>query len=160
MTPETKVRIEILKVLGKRYRDANPGSRVQVIGFAPRPLLKITPSSSASDRRVKSYNFIEAIRYLPTNFTTAEVEFLLKKVPLRMSGKLRSLFVVLSDDDFKRRNPRPQRATDASMEVDLRLRHFGFGSLQPEESSLLKLQFLSSQALKQCLSCDIFSPIT
>ena len=120
VTPETKVRIEILKVLGKRYRDANPGSRVQVIGFAPRPLLKITPSSSASDRRVKSYNFIEAIRYLPTNFTTAEVVFLLKKIPLRMSGKLRSLFIVLSDDDFRRRNPRPQQATDASTEVDVR----------------------------------------
>ena len=53
ITPETKIRISVLKLLAKRYRDSNQGSRVQVIGYDPRPLIKITPPPSASDRRVK-----------------------------------------------------------------------------------------------------------
>ena len=104
ITPATKVRIEILKFLAQRHRDANPGSKVQVIGFDPRPLLKIIPSQKATDRRVRSYNFIEAVRSLPTHLSPAESEFLLKKISLKFTGKLRSLFVILSDDDFRRRS--------------------------------------------------------
>ena len=51
VTPNTKTRISILKLLANRYRDSNPGSRVKVIGYDPRPLLKIIPAASASDRR-------------------------------------------------------------------------------------------------------------
>ena len=74
ITPETKIRISVLKLLAKRYRDSNQGSRVQVIGYDPRPLIKITPPPSASDRRVKvSYNLSIASPSLCTisvsNFT-------------------------------------------------------------------------------------------
>ena len=74
VTPETKIRISVLKLLAKRYRDSNQGSRVQVIGYDPRPLIKITPPPSASDRRVKvSYNLSIASPSLCTisvsNFT-------------------------------------------------------------------------------------------
>ena len=55
VTPETKIRITVLKLLAKRYRESNPGSKVAVIGYDPRPLIKITPPNSASDRRVKVY---------------------------------------------------------------------------------------------------------
>ena len=103
ITPETKVRIELLKILGKHYKDSNPGSHIKVIGHDPRPLLKITPSSSASDRRVKTFNFIEAIRVLPINLSKAEIDFALKKVNSpKLDGKIRSTFVILSDDDYKR----------------------------------------------------------
>lgn len=103
VTPETKIRIELLKLLAKRYRDSNPGSKVSVIGFDPRPLIKIQPASSASDRRVKVYNYIEAVRTLPTNFTEAEAESIYRVVNAKFEGKLRSLFLVLSDDVFSKR---------------------------------------------------------
>ena len=104
VTPATKVRIEILKFLGQRHKDANPGSRIQVIGFDPRPLLKILPPLTSSDKRVRVYNFIEAVKSLPTHLSPSESESLLQKVSLKFTGKLRSLFVMLSDDDFSRRN--------------------------------------------------------
>ena len=104
VTPETKVRIEILKLLASRYRASNPGSKVQVIGFKPRPLLKITPSSSASDRRIKSFNFIEAVKTLPTNFTASEIQSILQKINNpKLIGRMRSTFVVLSDDDYRKK---------------------------------------------------------
>ena len=52
ITPGTKVRIAILQAMAKRYRDRNQGSKAQVIGYEPRPLIKITPAQGASDRRV------------------------------------------------------------------------------------------------------------
>ena len=51
VTPNTKTRISIMKLLASRYRTSNPGSRVKMIGYEPRPLLKITPAASASDKR-------------------------------------------------------------------------------------------------------------
>ena len=102
VTPETTIRRSILMLLGARYKASNPGSKVQVIGFDPRPLLKITPASSASDRRIKSYNFIEAVKVLPTNFSAAESAEILKKINNpKYIGKMRSLFIVLSDDEFR-----------------------------------------------------------
>ena len=56
VTPNTKTRIVILKLLANRYRDSNPGSRVKVIGYDPRPLLKIIPAASASDRRQQVFS--------------------------------------------------------------------------------------------------------
>ena len=104
VTPETTIRRSIMQLLGSRYKAANPGSKVQVIGFEPRPLLKITPSSSASDRRVKSYNFIDAVRMLPTNFTATETSEIMEKINNpRLLGKMRSLFIVLSDDDYRQK---------------------------------------------------------
>ena len=103
ITPGTKVRIAVLQVLAKRYKTANPGAKVQSIGFAPRPLLKITPASDASDRRVLVYNFVEAVKALPTNFNSTELDFIMRKVNPKLCGQLRSIFVCLSDDDFRKR---------------------------------------------------------
>ena len=104
VTPETTIRRSIMQLLGSRYKAANPGSKVQVIGFEPRPLLKITPSSSASDRRVKSYNFIDAVRMLPTNFSASETSEIMEKINNpKLLGKMRSLFIVLSDDDYRQK---------------------------------------------------------
>ena len=103
VTPATKVRITILQLLAKRYKASNPGCQVKVIGFDPRPIIKINPAASASDRRIKVYNFIEAVRTLPTNFSDSEVDSVLKKINPRFAGKLRSHFIVLSDDTFQKR---------------------------------------------------------
>ena len=69
VTPATSVRIAILKVLGQRYASSNPGSRVQVITYEPRPVLKLVPPASVTDGRVQTYNFSKAIKNLPTSFT-------------------------------------------------------------------------------------------
>ena len=102
VTPETLTRISVMKLFAKRYRDSNPGSKVQVIGYDPRPLMKITPPSSASDRRVKVYNYVQAVTKLPMNFPASEFEPLLRRINPELAGKIRSLFIVLSDDAFKK----------------------------------------------------------
>ena len=112
-TPATKVRIAIMKVQAKHYRESNPGSRVQVIGFDSRPTIKITPAPEASDRRVRVFNFIEAIKTLPVNFTAEEKSSIMAKVNPRLYSKIRSLFLVL-DDDLEKVNRLPDsRASGA-----------------------------------------------
>ena len=97
-TPETQVRVQILKLFAKRYHDSNPGSKVKVISYEPRPLLKLTPPPGASDSRVKTFTFVQAVKSLPANFSTSERDELLAKVSPRFYGRLRSLSVVISDD--------------------------------------------------------------
>ena len=101
VTPETRTRISVLKLLAKRYRDSNPGSKVQVISFDPRPLLKITPSPTASDRRIMIFNYVEAVQKLPCNFSAEEVAPIIRRLNPKLLGQVRSLFVVLSDDQFR-----------------------------------------------------------
>ena len=55
VTAETKTRIDILKLLAKKYRESNPDGKAQVISYDPRPLIKITPPASSTDRRTKVY---------------------------------------------------------------------------------------------------------
>ena len=109
VTQETNVRVSIMKLYAKRYLASNPGSKVKVISYEPRPLLKLTPPKDASDTRVKSFNFIQAVRSLPSNFTKSELDDLLPRIPARFHGKLRSLFVVISDDML-----RPQHKAQGS----------------------------------------------
>ena len=61
VTTATLARISIMQLFGKRYQSSKPGSSYTVQGFEPRPLLKIFPAADASDRRVQTYNFIEAV---------------------------------------------------------------------------------------------------
>ena len=125
VTPETKVRLAVLQVQGRRYKTSNPGAKVQVIGYDHRPMIKITPASDASDRRVLSYNFVEAVKALPTTFNSTELDFILKKVNPKLCGRLRSLFIILSDDLFRKRllnnktkPTRPQGTPEDQMEQD------------------------------------------
>ena len=53
VTPNTRTRNSILKLIGARYRTSNPGAKVQVIGYDPRPLMKITPAAGSENRRVQ-----------------------------------------------------------------------------------------------------------
>ena len=103
VTPATPTRVAILKVLGRRYLAANEGAKVQTIGYEPRPLLKLTPPAGASDRRVRSFNYIEAIKNLPTNFNAEEREIILKSLSPKLTGKVRAIFSVISDDMVKKR---------------------------------------------------------
>jgi hypothetical protein len=114
VTPETKVRISIMKLIAQRYKDSNPGSLAQVVGYEPRPLLKITPPKGASERRTRTYNFIEAVKSFPTNFSPAQIAPILKRVNPRLAGQLRSIFIVLSDDAFTQRVQPGQGPSSAS----------------------------------------------
>ena len=102
VTPATSTRINILKVFGARYVSSNPGSQFKVIGYDARPVLKIFPAEGVSDPRVQSYNFIEAIKTLPSNFTKEEQDELVRKASPKLHGKLRSLFSVISDDSLRK----------------------------------------------------------
>jgi len=118
VTQDTRVRIAILQVIAKRYRDSNKGSKSSVIGYEPRPVLRITPPSSVgSDRRSKSYYFVEAVKSFPTNFSEKDLSHILSKVGPRSFGKLRSTFICLSDD--LRRPPRPGSRAAESDPMDL-----------------------------------------
>ena len=108
VTKATRIRISILKLLAKRYQSSNPDGKAQVIGYNPRPLLRITPPDSAKDRRIRSFNFIEAIQKFPTNFTEEEIGSITKRAYASFPNKLRSTFVVLSDD-FPGLGSRPTR---------------------------------------------------
>ena len=114
VTPATLGRVAILQLLGKRYRESNVGAKFQVISYEPRPLLKLTPPPGASDRRVQTYNFVEAVAKLPTNFSTAEIDDLLKRISPRCHGSLQSLFVVINDDMLRRRNENAKKKSKSS----------------------------------------------
>ena len=107
-TPETGVRVMIMKLFAKRYHESNPGSKVAVISYEPRPLLKLTPPPGASDPRTRTFNFIQAVKSLPSNFSKSERDELVAKINPKFHGRLRSLFVVVSDDMLKPRNPAAQ----------------------------------------------------
>ena len=98
VTKGTRIRISIMKLIAKRYLAANPDAKAQVIGYNPRPVLKLTPSPSSKDRRIRSFNFIEAIQKFPTTFTDEEIGPLTKRAYSSFPNQLRSVFVVLSDD--------------------------------------------------------------
>lgn len=123
VTLETRVRLSLLHVYAQRYQDSNPGAKTQVIGFEPRPLLKLTPPEGATDRRVMVLNFIDAVQRLPSAFTSEELKTVLEMVryQTQLVGKLRSLFVVLSDDMIPRkagRTHKPKGNQGEPMEAD------------------------------------------
>ena len=118
VTPETMIRISILKLLGKKYRESNPSSRVKVIGYQPRPMIKITPAASSSDTRIMLFNYVEAVTKLPCKFTPAEIEPITRRVNPKLAGQIRSIFVVLWDDVFKKKRPQPQPTRGSAPAAD------------------------------------------
>ena len=73
-----------------------------MISYDARPLIKITPSPTATDRRVKVFNFVEAVKTLPCNFTPSELEPITRRVNSKLLGQVRSTFVILSDDQLRK----------------------------------------------------------
>jgi len=119
VTPGTQVRLAILRLLGKRYVTSNPGAKSKVIGFESRPILRLTPPPESSDRRVKTFTYMEAIRQLPTCFSKKEVDPIISKIDPKFKGKLRSTFVVLSDDDYPDKSSRGnKRGRDSNADDD------------------------------------------
>lgn len=97
VTRETRIRISLLKLYAKKYLDSNPGSKTLVVGYEPRPLLKLTPPPE-TNQRVKTLTFIDAVRVLPKSFSVEDLAPILKAARASFAGRLSSLFVVISDD--------------------------------------------------------------
>lgn len=110
LTHESRVRLMVMQVLGDHYHESNPGSVVRLIKYSSRPMLKLIPPEGAKDRRVLNFNYIEAVRNLPISFSAEELEPILREIKPKWYGKVRSLFIVLSDDMIKKR-PRTKPAT-------------------------------------------------
>ena len=100
VTIGTRIRLEIMKLLAFRYKSANPGSKTQVINYEPRPSMKFTPASDASDRRALHFTYIRAVTKLPVDFSSEEINpiYRIAASSSELIGKLRSTFIVLSDD--------------------------------------------------------------
>jgi hypothetical protein len=102
VTPGTQVRVAVLRALGKNYEDSNEGGKAKVISYESRPIIRITPAPEVTDKRVRTFTYMEAIRSLPIKFSTEQMSSILKKVDPKFRGKLRSTFVVLDDDSLSK----------------------------------------------------------
>ena len=112
ITQASRVRLAILQVIARRYRDSNPGSKVQVSSYGSRPSIRIIPGQDASSRRAMNLLFVEAVLKFPTNFNKTELEFILSKVGYKQKGLLRSLFICISDDMLSaKRFDRPKKGS-------------------------------------------------
>ena len=78
-----------------------PGSKVQVVGYDPRPFIKITPAQSAKDRRVQTYYYVEAVRTLQVTLPDSDLIPIIRRINPKLQGQIRSLFVILSDDLYQ-----------------------------------------------------------
>ena len=103
LTHETRVRFTIMKILAQHWQSSNPGSKIQCIGYGSRPIIKLINAEGVGDFRVRTLTFVEAVRSLPVSFSPDELELILREVKPKWTGKLRSLFVVLSDDMVQRK---------------------------------------------------------
>ena len=103
LTHESRVRINIMRVLAEHWHASNPGSKYQCIGYESRPIIRLYPPEGVKDRRIQTMTFVEAVRSLPVSFSPSELDYILKEVKPKWEGKLRSIFIVLSDDMIKRK---------------------------------------------------------
>ena len=117
VTAATLGRIALLQLFGRRYTKSNPGSRFTVIGYEARPLLKLFPSQTATDKRVLTFNFIEAISKLPACFTTEETADVIKRITPKLHSRLKEIFVIISQDSL-RRPSRPSSRRPQAEEAD------------------------------------------
>ena len=102
VTLATRVRLAILRQLGTKYKDSNPGSSFTVKGFESRPLLTIVPPPAAKDARQRTMNFIEAVHMLPKGLSDDMLAPIYRVVGSNFRGKLEATFVILRDDDHDR----------------------------------------------------------
>lgn len=100
LTLGSRIQIEIMKLLAERYKSSNPGAKTQVINYASRPTMKLTPPQDATDRRPLHFTYVKAVTKLPVDFSLEELTpiYRMANSTSELTGKLRSTFVVLCDD--------------------------------------------------------------
>ena len=102
VTLATRIRIRILQQFANNYVASNPGASAVVKGFEPRPMLVTTPPRGQTNLRQRSFNFVEACTALPALFSDDGLAKIFQVVGTHHQGELRSIFIVLSDDDRER----------------------------------------------------------
>ena len=102
VTLATRIRIRVLQQFANNYVASNPGSSAKVTGYDPRPLLITTPPRGSTTERMQTYNFIEACTKLPSAFSDDALAQIFQVVGTHHQDELRSIFIVLSDDDRDR----------------------------------------------------------
>ena len=102
ITLETRVRLAIMKQLGENYKSSNSGSSFFVRGYESRPQLVLIPPKDASDSRPRTLNFISAGKSLPRHLSDENLIPIYRVIGNNLRDKLRSLFVILNDDDHDR----------------------------------------------------------
>ena len=102
ITLDSKIRIAIMRQLGEKYVEKNQGASYKVSGIVSRPNLKLFPASGATDSRIQSFNFIEAVTTIPSHLSDSALTQIFMTVGGHNRGKLRQLFVILSDDHHDR----------------------------------------------------------
>ena len=153
LTHETRVRCNIMRVLAQHWHASNPGSKFKCIGYESRPIIKLFPGENAKDRRVLTMNFIEAVRTLPVSFSPSELDDILSEVKPKWQGRMKSLFVVLTDDMIKHkprnRGPRSKdKETSASGDPE------GDQEADPESGTSESTRSGSRSAPKRGLDAD------
>lgn len=63
--------------------------------------LKITHPASSSDQCVKVCTHVDAVKALPSNFTSKEVAPIMRCMNHKLVGQVKALFIVLSDDQLR-----------------------------------------------------------
>ena len=101
VTLATRVRIRVMQELASNYLVANPGSTLNMRNYASRPTMLLTPGRDSSDR-ARTYNFIDAVTKLPAVFSDDSLARIFQVVGTSHPGELRSVFVVLNDNDRER----------------------------------------------------------
>ena len=112
----TPVRIALLRIMGERDEESNPGYSFKVMGYEPRPLLKIFPPKD-SNERTKTFNYVEAIKSLRTDFSKSELKPILERISPKLKGKVRQIFGVI-DDDMVRHATRVRGSAEAAASAE------------------------------------------
>ena len=148
VTLETRIRIRIMQQLASNYLAANPGSTASVRGYDSRPMLMTLPPRGSTTLRPRNYNFIQACTMLPAVFSDDSLASIFQVVGNHHQNELRTLFIVLSDDDRARcedlaKNYQP-RAAGPGRSAPSASGHFsgavaGSGAGMEVQSDLLRL---------------------
>ena len=77
------------------------------------------PATNDRDKKVKRFNFIEAVTRLPPCFSKAEIATIMKSVGKKFMGRLRSIFIVISDDMRDAHIGMPQVAQEVTGGVEV-----------------------------------------
>jgi hypothetical protein len=100
----SQIRLSILKLMAKKYLVSNPGSKVKVVGFEARPIIRITPPPETKKRSM-TFTYIEAVNKLRFSPTPEELRPIVQKASSWFPGRLHQLFIVLPDDIPSLRRP-------------------------------------------------------
>ena len=102
VTLATRIRIRIMQQFADKYIASNPGASATVKGYDSRPVLVTMPPRGSTTLCPRSFNFIEACTMLPPTLSDDALAQVFQVVGTSHQGELRSVFIVLNDDDRER----------------------------------------------------------